>query len=90
MITGTSGVAGTIPMKFGVNVHRRQRAALPNWYAAKAALDPAAAGTDQKAYTDALSDVHLRRSAARRTGSTSSATSAPFRKQLMLLNGVIQ
>jgi hypothetical protein len=83
-ITGKSGVAGTIPARYGVY---SDGTPLPDWYTAKAAVDAAAGGTDQTAYNsaqatfstveqileyriDLVSDIRL------------------FRKQLMLLNGI--
>jgi uncharacterized protein DUF4953 len=50
-ITGTPGVVGTIPPRFGT---ASDGSLLPTWYSAKAAVDQAAAGTDQTAYSNAL------------------------------------
>jgi hypothetical protein len=85
-ITGTVGVAGTIPPRYGTNT---DGSPLPDWQTANAAVTAAAAGTDQTAYSNAqatfalvdqvleyridlISDVRL------------------FRKQIMLLNTVSQ
>ena len=51
-IVGVSGTRGTIPVSIDSYT---DGSALPNWYTAKADLDAAAAGTDQKKYSDALS-----------------------------------
>jgi hypothetical protein len=48
-LTGSAGVRGTLSDKWGTYKDNP----VPTWYTAKADLDAAAAGTDQKAYEDA-------------------------------------
>jgi hypothetical protein len=56
-ITGVAGTTnGTIPVNIG---SYSDGSAMPNWYAAKAALDAAANGSDQTAYTNALSTYNF-------------------------------
>jgi hypothetical protein len=85
-ITGTPGVTGTLPTRFGTYSNGDP---LPDWYTAKAAVDAAAAAGDQAAYSyaqsifsaieqvmsdriDLVSDIRL------------------FRKQLLLFGGLLQ
>jgi hypothetical protein len=87
VIIGAPGVAGTVPVKYGVNPY--DGTPLPDWYTAKAAMDQAAKGNDQKLYSqtiktftlvdqllgfqvDLVSDIRL------------------SRKQILLLNGIQQ
>jgi hypothetical protein len=48
-LTGSAGVRGTLPARWGTYKEKP----VPTWYTAKADLDIAAGGTDQKAYEDA-------------------------------------
>jgi hypothetical protein len=49
-IVGVAGTRGTVPTNIGAYT---DGSAVPNWYAAKADLDAAAAGSDQKAFNAA-------------------------------------
>lgn len=51
-ITGVKGTRGTVPLNIGAYT---DGSAVPDWFSAKADLDVAAAGTDQDAYSQALS-----------------------------------
>src|SRR4029079_5487153 len=51
-ITGVKGTRGTVPVSIGSYT---DGTAVPDWYSAKADLDVASAGTDQKAYNQAIS-----------------------------------
>jgi hypothetical protein len=51
-ITGVTGTRGTVPLNLGMY---NDGTAVPDWYTAKADLDKATAGTDQMAYSQALS-----------------------------------
>jgi hypothetical protein len=86
MLVGTAGAKGTIPLSYGSFTDGTP---LPNWYSAKAALDAASGGTDQDAYSSALSVFnYLDQTVAYRVDLIGDIRL--FRKQLMLLNGVIQ
>ncbi len=85
-ITGTSGVAGTIPAKYGTY---SDGSPLPDWYTAKAAVDAAAAGTDQTAYQNALATLSVVEQVLEYRVDLISDIRL-FRKQMMLLNYVSQ
>ncbi len=85
-ITGTKGTPGTLPAKYGTYTDGTP---LPDWYTAKAAVDQAASGTDQNAYSLAQSVFSLVDQVLEyRIDLTSDIRL--FRKQLNLLNSVSQ
>jgi hypothetical protein len=83
-IAGTAGVAGTISPRYGTAA---DGSLLPTWQSAKAALDAAAAGTDQTAYSTALTTfTTVDQVLAYRIDLISDIRL--FRKQINLLNSV--
>jgi hypothetical protein len=86
-IVGTPGAAGTVPVKYGVNPY--DGSVLPDWYTAKAAMDQAAKGSDQAAYTKALQAfTNVDQLMGFQVDLISDIRL--FRKQVLLLNGLIQ
>ena len=81
------GTAGTVPVKYGVNPY--DGSVLPDWYTAKAAMDQAAKGNDQAAYTKAIQTfTNVDQLMGFQVDLISDIRL--FRKQVLLLNGLIQ
>jgi hypothetical protein len=86
-IVGTPGVMGTVPVQYGTNFN--DGSVLPTWYTAKASMDALAKGNDQTAYTKAIQTFTM---VDQLMGFQVDLISdiRLFRKQVLLLNGLLQ
>ena len=78
---------GTVPVQYGTNFN--DGSVLPTWYTAKASMDALAKGNDQTAYTKAIQTFTM---VDQLMGFQVDLISdiRLFRKQVLLLNGLLQ